>query len=220
MSQIKISYVTASSRGVSFKLLQKIKNFPFYYGWVIVFIGAMGVFFSGPGQTYSNSAFIDPYIHDFGWSRSYISGMYSVATVCAGFLLVFVGRFVDRFGQRSMMVIIGTLLGVACFFNSVIINAWMLMIGFFLIRLLGQGSMSLIPNTLVPQWFVQKRGRAMSFLAIGGFASSALFPIVNTWMIESWSWQATWRFWGFMLLFIFVPRLLKKSTFYAEKKDS
>ncbi|MFA9557252.1 hypothetical protein ACERII_08115 [Evansella sp. AB-rgal1] len=29
-----------------------------YYGWVIVLIAAIGVFFSGPGQTYSNSALL------------------------------------------------------------------------------------------------------------------------------------------------------------------
>lgn len=32
---------------------------PFYYGWMIVLISALGVFFSGPGQTYSISVFID-----------------------------------------------------------------------------------------------------------------------------------------------------------------
>ncbi|MED4226302.1 hypothetical protein [Neobacillus cucumis] len=36
-----------------------------------------------------------------------------------------------------------------------------------------QGDMTLIPNTLVPQWFIQKRGRALSFMALGGVASAA-----------------------------------------------
>lgn len=49
----------------------KTKNF--YYGWVIVFIASLTVFFSGPGQTYSNAAFIDEYIQTFGWSRTEVS---------------------------------------------------------------------------------------------------------------------------------------------------
>src|SRR5699024_1463081 len=113
----------------------------------IVFIAGLGVFFSGPGQTYSNSAFIDEYIRDFGWSRSQVSGLYSLATLLAGLIMIFVGRFIDRFGQRIMMVSIGTLFGLACFFNSIVSSMWMLALGFFLVRLLGQGSMSLIPNT-------------------------------------------------------------------------
>ncbi|MFD2043330.1 MFS transporter [Ornithinibacillus salinisoli] len=180
----------------------------FYYGWFIVFIAALGVFFSGPGQTYSNSAFIDQYINDFGWSRSEVSGIYSVATLVAGLIMMFVGRSIDKYGQRSMMVTIGTLFGLACFFNSMVSNIWMLAIGFFLVRLLGQGSMSLIPNTLVAQWFVKKRGIAFSIMTIGSFASAMMFPIVNTWMIETWDWRFAWQVWGVLLLVVFVPTAL------------
>ena len=183
--------------------MTKFRNI--YYGWIIVFIAGLGVFFSGPGQTYSNSAFIDQYIDYFGWSRSEVSGLYSAATLVAGMIMVFVGRFIDRFGQRAMMVIVGTLFALACFFNSTVSSMWMLAVGFFLIRLLGQGSMSLIPNTLVAQWFVKKRGRAFSFMTLGSFASAMLFPIMNTWLIQTWDWQFAWRFWGVALLVIFVP---------------
>lgn len=119
--------------------------------------------------------------------------------------MMLVGRFIDRFGQKTMMVTVGTLLALACFFNSIVSTMWMFVIGFFLIRLLGQGSMTLIPNTLVAQWFIEKRGRAVSFVSLGSFASAMLFPIINTWLIQTWDWQLAWRFWGVMLLVIFVP---------------
>lgn len=119
--------------------------------------------------------------------------------------MVFVGRFIDRFGLRAMMVIVGTLFALACFFNSIVSSMWMLAVGFFLIRLLGQGSMSLIPNTFVAQWFVKKRGRAFSFMTLGSFASAMLFPIMNTWLIQTWDWQFAWRFWGVALLVVFIP---------------
>jgi MFS family permease len=176
-----------------------------YYGWMIVFISGIGIFFSGPGQTYSNSVFIDEYIKSFGWSRSEISSLYSLATLCAGFLMMVMGRLVDKLGQRKMMAIIGLLFGLACLFNSFVTNTWMMAVGFFLIRLFGQGSMTLIPNTLVPQWFIQKRGRAMSFMAIGSVASAAFFPIANAWIINTWSWQFAWQVWGVLLIILFVP---------------
>ena len=176
-----------------------------YYGWIIVFIGALGIFFSGPGQTYSNSIFIDAYIEDFGWSRSLVSSVYSIATLVAGLIMIFVGRFIDRFGQRVMMVVVGTLFAIACFWNSAVSTIWMLSIGFFAIRLLGQGSMSLIPNTLAAQWFVKKRGFAVSLMALGSFISAMVFPIINTWLIDTWDWRFAWQFWGILLLVIFVP---------------
>ena len=176
-----------------------------YYGWIIVLIGALGIFFSGPGQTYSNSIFIDAYIEDFGWSRSLVSSVYSIATLVAGLIMIFVGRFIDRFGQRVMMVVVGTLFAIACFWNSAVSTIWMLSIGFFAIRLLGQGSMSLIPNTLAAQWFVKKRGFAVSLMALGSFISAMVFPIINTWLIDTWDWRFAWQFWGILLLVIFVP---------------
>ena len=185
--------------------VHKTVQTPFYYGWIIVMMGALGVFFSGPGQTFSNAVFIDYYLADFGWSRSVVSSVYSFATLLAGLLMMVVGRYIDKYGQRFAMVFVASALALSCFFNSIVTNTVMLFIGFFLIRLFGQGSMTLVPNTLVPQWFIEKRGRAFSVMAIGGFLSSATFPLLNLWMIEQWGWENTWRIWGFLLLIIFVP---------------
>ncbi|MBT2756888.1 MFS transporter [Mesobacillus foraminis] len=178
---------------------------PFYYGWVIVFISALAVFFSGPGQTYSVSVFIDSYIQDFGWSRAQVSGIYSAATLLASIGMMFVGRFIDRHGQRKMAVFVGIGLALACLWNSFVTNMFMLFVGFFLLRLLGQGSMTLIPNTLVPQWFIVKRGKALSLMAIGGFISSAAFPPINAWLVSGWGWSFSWKIWGVFLCIIFVP---------------
>lgn len=178
---------------------------PFYYGWIIVLIAGLSHFFSGPGQTYSNAIFIDYYIEEFGWSRSTVSGIYSAATLLAGFMLFMVGRLVDRVGARKMAVIVSILLVAACMFNSLVVNWAMLFIGFFAIRLLGQGSMTLVPNSLVPQWFIQKRGRALSLAALGGMIGSAAFPLINVWLIELYGWRTTWQILGASVLLVFTP---------------
>jgi MFS family permease len=134
-----------------------------------------------------------------------VSSVYSIATLVAGLLMMVVGKYIDKYGQRFFMIFVAVMLSISCFWNSMVSNIVMLFLGFFLIRLFGQGSMTLIPNTLIPQWFIVRRGRAFSFMAIGGFLSSALFPIVNLWAIEEWGWQTAWRFWGFLLLVLFVP---------------
>jgi sugar phosphate permease len=180
-------------------------NPPFFYGWIIVILAAMAVFFSGPGQTYSISIFIDAYLKHFGWSSTLVSTMYLFATALAGFLLFIIGRLVDKYGQRSMTVIVASLLALACIFNSLIMNPAMLFIGFFMLRLFGQGSLTLIPGTLIPQWFVGKRGRAMSFMAFGSFTSAAALPPLNAWLIDQLGWQMSWLIWASLLMVIFVP---------------
>ncbi|WP_070121659.1 MFS transporter [Bacillus marinisedimentorum] len=186
---------------------QPIKT-PFFYGWTVVALAAVGVFFSGPGQTYSVSVFIESYIKEFEMSRSAVSSVYSAATLLAGLLLFIVGRLVDRFGQRAMMASVGLMLGLAALWNSMLTGPVMMFIGFFAIRLFGQGSLTLIPNTLVPQWFLVKRGRALSFMAIVGFLSSALLPPLNAYLIEYWGWRSTWIMWGVLLIAVFVPLVL------------
>ncbi len=178
---------------------------PFFYGWVIVFISALSIFFSGPGQTYSVSVFIDSYISEYGWSRSFVSSLYSFGTLAAGFGMAVIGRQIDRRGHRTMMPIIAAAFAAATFWMSIVIHPLMLFIGFFSIRLLGQGSMTLAGSTLAPQWFERKRGRAMSLMALGGVIGAAALPPFNAWLIETWSWQVGWRFWTVALLAIMVP---------------
>ncbi|TWT13185.1 MFS transporter [Planomicrobium sp. CPCC 101079] len=178
---------------------------PFYYGWLIVIIAGLSHFFSGPGQTFSNAIFIDYYIQEFGWSRSVVSGIYSAATLLAGFSLFMVGRLVDKIGARKMAVIISVLLAMASVFNSFVVNWAMLFIGFFAVRLFGQGSMTLLPNSLVPQWFIGQRGRALSLAALGGMIGSAAFPLINVWMIEAYGWRTAWQILGASIIIIFTP---------------
>jgi MFS family permease len=177
----------------------------FYYGWVIIFIAAMSLFFSGPGQTFSISVFIDYYIEDFGWSRSLVSSIYSFATLLSGALIFLMGRMVDKFGQRNMTFVVVVLLGLTCLWNSFIAGPIMLFIGFFMLRFWGQGSLVLLPNTLVAQWFMKQRGRAFSLLNVGGFVGAFAFPALNAWMIYTWGWPATWRVWAVILAFGFAP---------------
>lgn len=180
-------------------------NTRFYYGWLIVVIAGVGIFFSGPGQTYTNSVFIDFYMRDLGLSQTVVSSIYSGATLLSGLLMVFMGRMVDRWGWRIMLTIAGFMLGSACFFNSFVTGPVMLFAGFFLVRYFGQGSLMLIPNTLVSQWFFAWRGRALSFAGIGGLASAAAFPPLINWLIGQYGWQSTWRILGVALIVFFVP---------------
>lgn len=181
------------------------KGLPFFYGWIIVFIGGLGFFFSGPGQTYSVSVFIESFIENLGLTRSMISIFYSVGTLLAGMIIIFVGKQIDRFGHRNIITIIAAVFGAVCLYMSFIINPVMLFAGFFLIRLFGQGSMIIGPSTLVPRWFEKKRGRALSLVSVGGIIAAGLMPPFNIWMINNWGWRMGWRFWAIAILLVMVP---------------
>ncbi len=176
-----------------------------YYGWTIVFVGALAVFLSGPGQTYSVSTFIDPLMDHFGWSRSLVSGLYSTGTLLAGFLMVFVGKTVDSVGFRVSLAAIAVLFSLALVFMSLISAPVSLLFGFIMIRTLGQGSLTLIPYSLVPQWFVRMRGKTLSLLAMAAAVSSASVPHINIYVMDRFGWRGAWQFWAAVMLLILAP---------------
>ena len=79
----------------------------FFYGWVIVVVGALVAFSSGPGQSFVFSIFIDSMIEETGFSRSELSGLYMVSTGLSALMVAIVSRTADRLGPRLMLVLVG-----------------------------------------------------------------------------------------------------------------
>ncbi|HKL57343.1 MAG TPA: hypothetical protein VJ854_02995, partial [Sphaerochaeta sp.] len=77
-----------------------ISSLPFYYGWVILVVGAIGVISSIPGQTMGVSVFTDHYINDLSLTRVGVSSAYMVGTLTSSLIIPFAGIFYDRKGAR------------------------------------------------------------------------------------------------------------------------
>lgn len=180
-------------------------NKTFYYGWMMVFFSAFAFFFAAPGQTYSISVFINIYKTEMQYSSTALSTGYSIATILSGSLLVFMGKATDKFGQRKMLIVVGILLALTTFYNSYVSSLAMIFVGFFFLRYFGQGSLTLIPNSLIPQWFEEKRAFAISLSNFGNLLATLSVPAINLYLINTFGWQETWRIWSLLLMFVFVP---------------
>ena len=182
-----------------------VRELPFYYGWIIVFLGAFSMFATTPGQSDSFSLFMDSFVTEFGWSRTVVSSIYSGATLLSGCMMFFVGRLVDRRGAKAIAIASATLLGVACLVLSFSISPAMLFTGFFIARLTGKGALDLSASTLAPQWFVSRRAFAIMLVGLGGTIGGALFPLLNSWLITTFGWRIAYRFLAGGLWLIYVP---------------
>ena len=85
---------------------------PVYYGWIVWMVALVGVICSAPGQSFSVSLFIDFFIEDFGLDRTTVSGLYGAGTFIASLSLTWVGRQLDRWGNRRMGTAIGAIFAV------------------------------------------------------------------------------------------------------------
>ncbi len=164
----------------------------FFYGWVIVGISTTVMFASGPGQSHTFSVFIDLIARDLGLSNSAIASSYAFATLIAALGLSRMGGFVDRYGTRRVLLVVGICLGIACLAFGAVAGAISLSLGFMLLRFFGQGSMLLCANSLTAQWFHQRRGFAVSLTMLGFGASIAIHPTLAQWLIDWLGWRQAW----------------------------
>ena len=164
-----------------------VNQAPVYYGWVILLMGTLGMIMTSPGQTYAVSIFIEYFINDLGISRSMVSLLYTIGTLGGSFTLPLVGRQIDRRGPRIMMTLIAFLFGLACIYMGFVGGAIMLGLGFFLIRMLGQGSLGLVSNNVMNQWWVRRRGTVI------GLSGMLVALFRSAWRIVLSRWATTTR---------------------------
>jgi MFS family permease len=139
---------------------------------------------------YSFAVFVRPIERETGWSRTAVTGAFSLALLVSGLAAVAVGQWIDRRGTRLLMAS-GTALAVA------------LLVAFATVRSLpalyaiwaGLGlamAMTLYEPAfaLVAARFVLQRDRALTVLTVCGGLASTLFVPLSTWLASTRGWRA------------------------------
>ena len=173
-----------------------VAHSPIYYGWVILLAGTLGTIMSTPGQTVGVAIFVDRIISDLGLARSQVSLMYAFGTLGGSVALPFVGRFIDRHGPRLAVAIISALFSLACVWMGFIWGVFSLLIGFVLIRCLGQGSLTLVSLHVINLWFIRRRGLAVGLSSIGFAIGIAFFPALIESLIDHFGWRNAYMILG------------------------
>ncbi|GGO38268.1 MFS transporter [Deinococcus humi] len=178
---------------------------PVYYGWVIVAAGTLGVIMTTPGQTVGVSAFLDPIIKELGLSRSLVSTLYLLGTLMGALAMSFVGRAIDRFGPRRIVTVVAALFALACVLMGFVRGPWTLLVGFVLLRGLGQGALGLVSAHVVNLWFVRRRGLALGLTGLGAALANGLFPPVIQALIEAHGWRSAYMMLGGLVAVTILP---------------
>ncbi|MEJ2665685.1 MAG: MFS transporter, partial [Deinococcales bacterium] len=182
-----------------------IERTPFFYGWVVLAAGTFGMMMTTPGQTLGVSVFLDRIIADLGVSRSFVSLLYTIGTVTGSFVLPFVGRFIDRRGPRVAVIVVAALFALACGYMGLVRNVVMLLLGFVLVRGLGQGSLSLVSQHVVNLWFVRRRGLAVGMMGLGMAVATAVFPMLIEALIGRYGWREAYVLLGLAVAVTILP---------------
>ena len=155
-------------------------------------VAALGSFASAPGQTFTFSVFQDSFINDLKLSSTSISTLYLFGSLTAAGMIIFIGRSLDKYGPRRMMVFAVVSLGLGAMWLSQVNGSWQLFVGFAIMRTMGQGALSLIPATMVSVWFVRKRPMALAIMGLGGAVASGIYPFYGATLIDEFGWRTAW----------------------------
>ena len=185
-----------------------MKKNRFFYGWIIVGIGSLGIFASGAGQSHTFSPFIPVIAKDLKISSTSITTAYMIATLFAAFLLPKIGKLVDKYGPRLVLIFTTILLGIGCMIFGAATNFLMLAIAFGFLRFFGQGSLMLGSANIITQWFDKKRGFALGLMGLGFAISMGLHPPISDFLISNYGWRQAWVIIGFSTWIIMLPPLI------------
>jgi MFS family permease len=178
-------------------------------GWLIIastFVTLILLY----GVWYGYSVFLVTLLHEFGWSRSLVSGAFATFVMVHGLLGPVIGWLLRRFGPRRLIMSGVVLMGVAMFLMAETTVWWHLYVAFGLIAASAMSLAGWIPSVvLVGGWFPDRYGTAIGIMGSGiGVSIFALIPLAQL-LIDGFGWR-----WAYRILAMAVVAWGLPATFF------
>ena len=175
-----------------------------FYGWWIVLVSAMAMamvispIFQGLGT------FFVSFERHFGWSRTVLSGAFSLSRAEGAILGPLEGILIDKFGSRKCIIVGLIILGLAFMGLSLtkgIVDFYI----YFLIVFFGAGIGGFMPiMAAINNWFIKRRTLAMAVGMAGVNLGGLLVPVL-AWVIVTVGWRTAAFSLGSLVLLLIIP---------------
>ena len=177
----------------------------FHYGWVIVFVGFLSMWFITCIFSSVAGMMVNPVTEDLGISRSRFT-MTSTACSLAGMIMsLAIGKVFRKFSVKKTMLA-GSALYAACYAayglapNIYVFYAIGFISGFAMIM-----SSMVAVSTLLARWFDEKRGLAVALASTGsGVGGVVMNPLIGQ-LVTNIGWRNTYFVIGAMIAVVMLP---------------
>ncbi|MBU0995666.1 MAG: MFS transporter [Proteobacteria bacterium] len=149
-----------------------------FYGWYIAFLAFLANFMSVGTGFYIFNAFMEPLSTARGWSRTDINIALVIGMFFGIFSQLIYGTLVMRVGPRILMFLGPFIAGTAFIFLFRAEELWVFYIWCAILFLGNAAYGGIVANTVVSNWFEEKRGRALGLATSGVSLSGAVLPFI------------------------------------------
>lgn len=192
------------------------RRLPVFYGYIMLPMAMLLQIGTSPGQTFAVSAFTPALLESLSLSEGQLALAYMLGTLFAAVPLSVVGPLSDRMGLRWTTILASVALAATCYFASTVDGFYGIFAAFFLLRFLGQGSLSLLSSNTTAMWFRNRIGRVSAIMSIGTAAAFAWVPQWLSQSIAAYGWRWTYQAIAACVLVGLVPMLF---LFYRNRPE-
>ena len=173
-------------------------RWPFFYGWVIVGVAFVGSGLGSGISIWGASVFVLPMTEELGWSRTEFFAAFAVRAVVVGVTAPVVGPWLDtRHGPRLMAIGGAFVLAGSMALLTYTEHLWQFLLLYGVLGGLAElGGGFVILITVLPKWFVAKRGRALGIATMGVGLGALIFPSAVSAVVDAEGWRSAWVWLG------------------------
>lgn len=206
-------------------VIKKVKFPKIFPGWLTVFGGGILALWGYGYQAYGISALFKPISQDLGFSRTTTSVASSIGRLEGGIESPLTGWITDRWGAKWIIVTGISIVSLSLIMMYFINSLW----AFYLAWGVGVAtgcniSLSLPMDVTISNWFVKKRGLAISIKWIfSGLSGVVVMPLIAL-MISLYDWRMTCLIGGIVMAVVGLPIALflikpRRPEFYGLLPD-
>lgn len=160
---------------------------------------------SGGIAWFTFTVFVVPLQEEFGWTSTQIGIAIGLWAIVGGIFAPILGRLLDRFGPRRIMLT-GVLFGGFIPFGLSAMQSLGQLYSLLFISSLTTGASTYLPTaTVISKWFVKRRGMAMGIAMTGMGVGGTIAPIIASALIQSVGWRWTYRIFGVSIWVFLIP---------------
>lgn len=159
--------------------------------------------------------FIESFEMEFGLTRAVASSVFSAFLLLSGIFGITNGLLLDRYGARTLFVVMGFVTGLCLLITSKVEAFWQLYLSYSLLLAIGTGGIIPLAASAASKLLDRNQGLAIGIATAGtGFGALILAPLIG-YLISNFGWRLSYIALG-IISFVVVSG----SGFFLSKKSN